>query len=111
MDEQRILDEMERRLADDDPRLASRLASLGGTGLGAALRSPRVRLIASLAALVLIAAIALMVYAMLPFRAGSARLPQAHRSAARPGVTQPVMMTSPGGGTAAPKVPAASGTP
>ena len=108
MDEQRILDEMERRLADDDPRLASRLASLGGTGLGAALRSPRVRLIASLAALALIAVIALMVYALLPFRVGSTRPPQAHRSA-RPGVTQPVM-TAPGGGTAAPKVPA-SGTP
>jgi hypothetical protein len=109
MDEQRILDEMERRLADDDPRLASRLASHRGTGLGAALGSPRVRLIASLAALALIAAIALMVYAMLPFRAGAARHPQAHRSAARPGVTQPVM-TSPGGTSTAPKVPA-SGAP
>jgi predicted lipid-binding transport protein (Tim44 family) len=107
MDEQRILDEMERRLADDDPRLASRLASLGGTGLGAALRSPRGRLIASLAALALIAVIAVMMFAMLPFRA-AARQPQPHRSAARPGVTQPVM-THPAGGTAAPKIPV-SGT-
>ncbi len=102
MDEQRILDEMERRLADDDPRLASRLASLGGTGLGAALRSPRGRLIASLAALVLIAVIALMMFAMLPFRAVTARQPQPHRSAARPGITQPVM-TPPAGGTTAPR--------
>ena len=103
MDEQRILDEMERRLADDDPRLASRLASLGGTGFGAALRSPRMRLIASLAALALIAAIALMMYAMLPFRAGIARHPQTHRSAARPGVTQPV--ANPVSTSAAPKTP------
>ena len=109
MDEQRILDEMERRLADDDPRLAARLASLGGTGLGAALRSPRVRLIASLAALALIAVIALMMYAMIPFRGATARHPQAHRSAARPGVTQPVM-TAPAGARSAPKAPV-SGTP
>jgi hypothetical protein len=109
MDEQRILDEMERRLADDDPRLASRLASLGGTGLGAALRSPRARLVASVAALALIAVIALMMYAMLPFRASTTRHPQSHRPAPRPGVTQPVV-TIPAGGTAAPKV-TASGTP
>jgi Protein of unknown function (DUF3040) len=107
MDEQRILDEIERGLADDDPRLASRLASLGGTGLGAALRSPRMRLIASLAALALIAVIALMMYAMLPFRAGTARNPQTHRSAARPGVTQPVR--TPGSSSAAPKTPVIGG--
>jgi len=40
-------------------------------------------------------------FAMLPFRAVTARQPQPHRSAARPGVTQPVM-TPPAGGTTAP---------
>ena len=44
MDEQRMLDEMERKLADDDPMLASRLRSFGHPGLTAVLRSPRVQL-------------------------------------------------------------------
>jgi hypothetical protein len=39
MDEQRILDEMERKLADDDPLLASRLTSFGRPGLTALMRS------------------------------------------------------------------------
>ena len=70
------------------------------------------RPIASLAALALIAAIALMMYAMLPFRAATARHPQTHSPAARPGVTQPVM-TTPGNASAAPASPAspAGGTP
>jgi hypothetical protein len=58
-------------------------------------------MIASLAALTMIAVIALMMYALLPFRASTARHPQPHRSAARPGVTQPVK-TPTAGGTAAP---------
>jgi Protein of unknown function (DUF3040) len=103
MDEQRILDEMERRLADNDPRLASRLAAFGRPGLGTALQSPRARLLASLATLALIAVIAVMVYAMLPFRAGSARHLQAHRPAASPGTTQPVIAPA-GGRTSVPRV-------
>ncbi len=73
MEEQRILDEMERRLADDDPRLASRLASHGSPGLGGVLRSPRARVLAVLLALSLIVAVTLMLYAMMPFRAVSGR--------------------------------------
>jgi hypothetical protein len=75
MDEQRILDEMERRLADDDPKLASRLASLGRPRLGATLRSPRARILTTLLALALIVAVALMVYALMPFRPAPARTP------------------------------------
>jgi Protein of unknown function (DUF3040) len=71
MDEQRILDEMERRLAEDDPRLAARLASLGGPGVSAALRSPRSRLVLSVLALALVVAVALMAYAMIPLRAAT----------------------------------------
>jgi Protein of unknown function (DUF3040) len=108
MDEQRILDEMERRLADNDPRLAYRLAAFGQPGLGAVLQSPRTRLLASLVTLAVIAAIAMMVYAMLPFRAGAARQLQAHRPAATPGSTQPVITRR--SGTAAPPV-RASRTP
>jgi Protein of unknown function (DUF3040) len=70
MDEQRILDEMERGLAADDPRLAARLASFGRPGVGA-LRSPRAKAVLSLASLALIAAVALVVYAMSAFRASS----------------------------------------
>jgi hypothetical protein len=52
MDEQRILEEMERKLADDDPLLASRLTSFGRPGLAALMRSRRARI----------------VYALTPFR-------------------------------------------
>ena len=68
MDEQRILDEMERKLADDDPLLASRLTSFGRPGLTALMRSRRARIVLSLLALVVIAAASLAVYALTPFR-------------------------------------------
>ncbi len=48
MDEQRILEEMERKLADDDPLLASRLTSFGRPGLAALMRSRRARIVLSL---------------------------------------------------------------
>jgi hypothetical protein len=69
MDEQRILDEMERRLADDDPRLASRFASFGQPRMPDLFGSSRTRLIASLLAVALIAAVALVVYVLSPFGA------------------------------------------
>jgi hypothetical protein len=67
MDEQRILDEMERKLADDDPRLASRFASFGQPRMPDLFGSSRTRLIASLLAVALIAAVALVVYVLSPF--------------------------------------------
>ena len=72
MDEQRILDEMERVLAADDPKLAARLASFGRPGIGTALRAPRARAMLSLASLAVIAAIALVLYAVSAFRPGAA---------------------------------------
>jgi hypothetical protein len=71
MDEQRILDEMERMLAADDPRLAARLASFGQPGLGQALRTRRGRVTMSLMLLALIAAVAVVLYMMSAFRLGS----------------------------------------
>jgi hypothetical protein len=68
MDEQRILEEMERKLADDDPLLASRLTSFGRPGLAALMRSRRARIVVSFMALVVIAAVSLVVYALTPFR-------------------------------------------
>ena len=70
MDEQRILDAMERKLADDDPLLASRLSSFGRPGVAAILRSRRARIVLSFLALVAIAAVSLAVYALTPFRTG-----------------------------------------
>ena len=69
MDEQRILDEMERKLANDDPLLASRLTSFGRPGLAALMRSRRARIVLSFLALVVIAVVSLAVYALTPFRA------------------------------------------
>jgi hypothetical protein len=76
MDEQRILDEMERKLSDDDPLLASRLTSFGRPGLAAMMRSRRARIVLSFLALIVIAAASLVVYALTPFR--SERAPAQH---------------------------------
>jgi len=68
MDEQRILEEMERMLAADDPRLAAQLASFGRPGVGRALRTRRAR---SLATLAMFAVIAVLIYAMSTLRPGA----------------------------------------
>jgi hypothetical protein len=88
MDEQRILEEMERKLADDDPLLASRLTSFGKPGMAALMRARRVRILLSFLALVVIAAVSLAVYALGPFRAGFDR-PVPGRAAV-PHTSQPV---------------------
>jgi cytochrome c-type biogenesis protein CcmH/NrfG len=69
MDEQRILAEIERHLAKTEPALASRLASFGRPGSMAVLRSPRVRVLASCIALVVVTIVSLIAYALLPLRA------------------------------------------
>jgi Protein of unknown function (DUF3040) len=71
MDEQRILDEMERMLAADDPRLAARLAAFSQPGLGQVLRTRRARATLSVMALVLIAAVAGVFYLMSSLQPGS----------------------------------------
>jgi len=73
MDEQRALAEIERRLAADDPGLASCMTAFRRPGPANVLRSPRVRIIGSLFTVLLVAMISLMVYAMIPFRAHGAR--------------------------------------
>jgi len=75
MDEQRALAEIERRLAADDPGLASCMTAFRRPGPANVLRSPRVRIIGSLFTVLLVAMISLMVYAMIPFRAHGARPP------------------------------------
>ena len=73
MDEQRILDEIERGLASADPALATRMASFGASRRIAALRLRRLRLVASLMTLLVVASVSLVVYAIVPFRSTADR--------------------------------------
>jgi Protein of unknown function (DUF3040) len=75
MDEQRMLAEIERRLAAEDPGLASCLTTFRRPGPASVLRSPRARIIGSLFTVLLVAMVSLMVYAMIPFRAHVAPRP------------------------------------
>jgi Protein of unknown function (DUF3040) len=104
MDEQRALAEIERRLAADDPGLATCLTAFRRPGPANILRSPRVRIIGSLFTVLLVATVSLMVYAMIPFRAHSTRTPPA-QSATPAGN---VAMTAGGTGDKAQSSPAAS---
>ena len=83
-DEQRALAEIEKRLATDDPGLATCLAAFRRPGPARVLRSPRARIIGSLFTVLLVAMVSLMVYAMIPFRAHNGR-PTAPSSAATQG--------------------------
>ena len=98
MDEQRILDEMERKLTGDDPLLASRLTSFGRPGLSALLRARRVRIILSSLALVVMAAVSFGVYALTPFRGSIDRSIQGRASVQR--TSQPVTPSVGSAGTA-----------
>ena len=68
-DEQRALAEIERRLATDDPGLATCMTTFRRPGPSRILSSPRARIIGSLFTVLLVAMVSLMVYAMIPFRA------------------------------------------
>ena len=87
MDEQRMLAEIERRLAAEDPGLATKLSSFRRPGPAAGLRSTRGRIIGSLCTIVLLAVIGLTVYAMMPFRAQGSRTPSTRQST----TSQPVV--------------------
>jgi hypothetical protein len=67
MEEQRILDEMERALAAEDPRFAARLNAFGHQHLPNFLTSPRARTISGLLALALIAAVTVMMFVLSPY--------------------------------------------
>jgi len=95
MDEQRILDEMERVLAADDPRLAARLAAFGQPGFGQALRTRRARATLSVMVLVLIAAVAAVIYLMSVLRPGvGIRPPQPRHTASQS--AGPLVTAAPG---------------
>jgi Protein of unknown function (DUF3040) len=86
-DEQRVLAEIERRLAAEDPGLASSLSTFRRPGPGSVLRSPRARIIGSLFTVLLVAVVSLMVYAMIPFRAHGARVPPPPSAAVQTGTS------------------------
>ena len=67
MEEQRMLDEMERQLAIDDPKLASRLNAFGGQRMPGAFTSHRAKTISGLLALALIAAVTIMMFVVSPY--------------------------------------------
>jgi Protein of unknown function (DUF3040) len=110
MDEQRILEEMERMLAADDPKLAARLAAFGQPGFGQVLRTRRARATLSIMLLILIAAVAAVIYMMSVFRPTAATGPN-HRAthSAAPSTRVSTGSASAGSDGAAPAKPAASG--
>ena len=67
MEEQRMLDEMERALAAEDPRLAARLNAFGQQHLPGLFASPRAKTISGLLALALIAAVTVMMFIFSPY--------------------------------------------
>jgi hypothetical protein len=104
MDEQRALAEIERRLAADDPGLATCMTAFRRPGPARVLGSPRARIIGSLFTVLLVAMVSLMVYAMIPFRAHNARTPVTP-SAGTPGNTA---ISATGSGGSPPSHPPAS---
>jgi hypothetical protein len=77
MEEQRILDEIERKLAADDPRLASRFNAFGQHRLPSTFTSARARTISCLVALGLIAVVTVMMFVLSPMnRHGSGSPPR-----------------------------------
>jgi hypothetical protein len=108
MDEQRMLAEIERRLAAQDPGLATRLSSFKRPGPAARFRTTRGKIIGSICTIALLAIIAVTVYATIPFRASGQKLtkqPTATSSSAPVKTTSAAAKSS----TAA-KSSAASGT-
>jgi hypothetical protein len=105
MDEERMLAEIERRLADDDPVLAARLTTFRLPRLTLGPRSSRGRLTASLLMLMVVAAVSVFVYAMMPFRGqtpGNVPGHSASPAASATGkTTTPTIRPAPGQGTSA----------
>ncbi len=102
MDEQRALAEIERRLAADDPGLATCLTAFRRPGPANVLRSPRARIVGSLFTVLLVAMVSLMVYAMIPFRTHGARTSVTTST----GTSGNVAITATGTGASPPKSPA-----
>lgn len=97
MDEQRILEEMERMLAADDPRLAARLSAFGQPGVGQVFRTRRAKAVLSLLMVAVIAAAASVIYLMSVFRPGGTtqNIPQRYESSQPASRTLPAQRVMP----------------
>jgi hypothetical protein len=95
MDEQRMLAEIERRLAAEDPGLAARMSTFRRPGPVNVFRSARARVIGSLLTVAVVAMVSLMVYAILPFRSGS-RTPGHQPVTTASSTGQPMIGAGPG---------------
>jgi len=84
MEEQRMLDEMERQLAIDDPKLASRLNAFGAQRMPGAFTSHRAKTISGLLALALIAAVTIMMFVVSPYGAHRAGSPHTPSTSSKP---------------------------
>ena len=80
MDEQRMLAEIEKRLAAEDPGLAIRLSSFRRPGPAAGLRTPRGRLVMLACMIALIAVISAVAYMLVPFRPNHLKAPSSPQS-------------------------------
>lgn len=95
MDEQRILEEMERMLAADDPRLAAKLAAFGQPSVATVLRSRRARAALSLLMLAVIAAAVAVIYLVSAFRIGAGGSSAPHGQQSSQPSTRPDQRTVP----------------
>jgi len=100
MDEQRMLAEIERRLAAEDPRLATRLSSFRRPGSAAGLRTPRGRLIMLGCMIAFIAMVSVVIYVLVPFGSQTLKAPSTPRSS-HPSLTVRNSGNGSSGGTAA----------
>jgi cytoskeletal protein RodZ len=111
MDEQRMLAEIERRLADDDPVLAARLTSFRLPRLTLATRSARSRLMTSLLMLVVVGVVAVFVYALIPFRSQADRVGPAHTTASHSATASPGASSAPPAGSSSAPPAGSSSSP
>jgi hypothetical protein len=96
MDEQRLLAEIERGLAGEDPVLAARLSAFKHPGIGLTLRLRRARLLASLASLIAVAVVSIVAYLFVPFAHRAA--PARSQLPGQPAITETGARTSPATG-------------
>jgi len=96
MDEQRMLAEIERRLAAEDSGLATRLSSFRRPGPASWFQTTRGKIIGSICTVVLLAVIGLTVYAMVPFRTHGSKAPLSRLSSAQPSTSAPARAGSSG---------------
>jgi hypothetical protein len=111
MDEQRMLAEIERRLAAEDPKLAARLSAFRRPSRVGIFRSARARVVGSLLTVAVVAMVSLMVYAILPFRSGSRTAGHPVTTVASTGTGQRKLGAGPGTKTAQSSSGAAARSP